>query len=411
MTEEAPIYHAPTPALHLPERLLLGPGPSPVPARVLQALATPTLGHLDPAFLDVMNETMDALRAVFGTTNPLTMALSGTGSAGMEALFVNLVEPGDRVLIGVNGLFGERMVDVARRAGADVITVEAPWGRIVDPEAIRRALDRSPGVRLVALVLAETSTGVRQPLEEVARIVHEHEALLGVDAVTALGGIPVEVDRVGIDACYAGTQKCLSVPPGLAPLTLGPRAEARLDRRTEPVRSWYLDMTMIRRYWGHERFYHHTAPVNMLFALHEGLRLILEEGLPAVYERHARVGAALQRGLEAMGLELFAEPGHRLPELTTVRVPAGVDDARVRARLLEEYGIEIGAGVGPTRGQIWRIGLMGHGARKRNVFALLSALESLLAEEGHPVPRGAGLEAAAAALGEERPAPATRREG
>ncbi|MDI3298680.1 MAG: alanine--glyoxylate aminotransferase family protein [Bacillota bacterium] len=396
-------------ALHMPERLLLGPGPSPVPARVLEALATPTVGHLDPAFLDVMNETMDGLRALFGTANPLTMALSGTGSAGMEALFVNLVEPGDRVLVGVNGLFGERMVDVARRTGAEVLAVEAPWGRIVEPDAVRRALQRNPGVRLVALVLAETSTGVRQPLEEIARIVHEHDALLGVDAVTALGGIPVEVDRVGIDACYAGTQKCLSVPPGLAPFTLGPRAEARLEARSRPVQSWYLDVTMIRRYWGRERFYHHTAPVNMLYALHEGVRLILEEGLPAVYRRHALVGAALQRGLEALGLELFAEPEHRLPELTTVRVPEGVDDLRLRSRLLETYGIEIGAGVGPTRGRVWRIGLMGHGARKRNVLTFLSALEACLAQEGYPVPRGAALEAAEAVLeGEAAEPPASR---
>ncbi|MBX5464178.1 MAG: alanine--glyoxylate aminotransferase family protein [Clostridia bacterium] len=393
-------------ALRLPERLLMGPGPSPVPAPVLEALALPTVGHLDPAFLDVMNETMDGLRVLFGTENPLTMALSGTGSAGMEALFVNLVEPGDKVLIGVNGLFGERMVDVARRAGAEVRTVEAPWGRIVDPEAVRTALRREPDIRLVALVLAETSTGVRQPLEEMSRLVHEHGALLGVDAVTALGGIPVEVDRLGIDACYAGTQKCLSVPPGLAPFTVGPRAEARLEARRRPVSSWYLDVTMIRRYWGRERFYHHTAPINMLYALHEGVRLILEEGLAAVYRRHAVVGAALQRGLEALGLELFAEPGHRLPELTTVRIPEGVDDTRLRARLLETYGIEIGAGVGPTRGRIWRIGLMGHGARPRNVLAFLAALEECLAAEGYRFTRGASLEAAGAALREEGAPPA-----
>lgn len=387
-------------AFEVPQRLLLGPGPSPVPARVLQAMAMPTIGHLDPRFLELMNETMDGLRAAFGTRNRLTVAMSGTGSAGMETVFVNLVEPGDRVLVCVNGLFGERMVDVARRCGADVAVVEAPWGRAVDPEDVRRALAARPA-KLVAVVLAETSTGVRQPLEAIAAAARERGALLVVDAVTAIGGMPVDVDRLGIDACYAGTQKCLSVPPGLAPVTLGERAEAALDAHRAPVQSWYLDLTMIRRYWGAERFYHHTAPVNMLYGLREGLRILLEEGLEASFERHRRVGRALQAGLEAMGLELFAEAGHRLPQLTTVRVPEGVDEAAVRRALLDEYGIEIGGGVGRLKGQIWRIGLMGHGARMANVLALLAALEALLARAGVRVPRGAAAAAAEAAWAAE----------
>jgi alanine-glyoxylate transaminase/serine-glyoxylate transaminase/serine-pyruvate transaminase len=362
----------------LPRRLLLGPGPSPVPPRVLAALAQPTLGHLDPALLALLDELRDGLRACFGTANPLTLAMSGTGSAGMETVMVNLVEPGDRVVVGVCGVFGGRLAEVARRAGGEVTTVEAPWGQPVPLDALGAAIDRARP-QVVALVHAETSTGVRQPLDGLGDLVRAHDALLVLDCVTSLAGMPVEVDAWGVDAAYAGTQKCLSCPPGLAPVTLGERAVARLDRRAHPVASWYLDLSLIRRYWGGERAYHHTAPVNMLYALHEALRLVAEEGLPARFARHRAAHARLLEHLDALGLPLVSAEGHRLPMLNAVAAPAGVDEAAVRRRLLLEHDLEIGGGLGVFAGRAWRIGLMGHGATVESADAVGAALRTLLA--------------------------------
>ncbi|HEX6988756.1 MAG TPA: alanine--glyoxylate aminotransferase family protein [Bacillota bacterium] len=383
----------------LPHRFLMGPGPSEPDPRVLQAMAMPILGHLDPAFTDLMDQVQADLRAVFGTANPVTLPLSGTGSAGMEAAFVNFVEPGDRVIVAVAGAFGGRMVEIAQRCGARVERVEAPWGSPVEPDDLRRAA--RGGADIIAVVHAETSTGVLQPLEPVAEIAREAGALLLVDCVTSLGGMPVEVDRIGIDIAYSGTQKCLGAPPGLAPLTVSPRALDRLNRRARPVPSWYLDLTLLTRYWregGGGRFYHHTAPISMVYALAEALAVLLEEGLPARFERQRLLGQALQSGLEAMGLSLFAAAGYRLPMLTTVRVPDGVDEAGLRRALLIEHGIEIGGGLGPVQGQIWRIGLMAGACRPRHVLGLLAALDDLLARAGCDFDRGAGIAAASGVL-------------
>lgn len=375
-------------------RTLLGPGPSDVHPRVLRALSAPPVGHLDPDFLQIMNEIGDLLRYVYRTENRLTLAMSGTGSAGMETCLVNLLEPGDRVVVGVAGLFGQRMVDVAQRSGAEVVTVEVPWGQVIEPEAIRRAL-AGGRVKAVALVHAETSTGALQPIPEIAQLAHEHGALLIVDCVTSLGGSRVEIDAWGVDAAYSGTQKCLSCPPGLSPVTISDRARAALAARKSRVQSWYLDLTLIENYWGEERFYHHTAPINMLYALREALRLVHEEGLAARWERHQKVSNALKAGLTALGLTLFASAGHRAPALTTVRVPDGIDEAAVRRRLLLEYGIEIGGGLGPVKGKIWRIGLMGESCRIRNVSLVLSALTTILHDMGRRV---SAMDALAAAL-------------
>jgi alanine-glyoxylate transaminase/serine-glyoxylate transaminase/serine-pyruvate transaminase len=356
----------------------MGPGPSNPYPEVTAALAGPLLGHLDPAFLAVLDETMDRLRTVFGTENPLTLPVSGTGSAGMEAAFVNLIHPGDVVVVGVNGLFGQRMVEVAGRLGAEVVEVRAPWGQPIDPEALLAA---HPDPAIVAVVHAETSTGVRNDIEPLG--VGKGDALLLVDMVTSLGGMEVAVDRVGVDIAYSGTQKCLGVPPGLSPMTVSPRALSRLVERPT---SWYLDLTLLSQYvtagQGGARVYHHTAPVAMVAALHAGLGALLAEGLPAAWERHAECGALLQDGLEKLGLELFAAEGHRLAQLTTVTVPddlpAGLDEAACRRLLLDRYGIEIGGGAGELAGRVWRIGCMGHTARRRNVLALLGALAEVL---------------------------------
>lgn len=378
-----------------PKRILMGPGPSDVHPNVLKAMATPMLGHLDPAFLDIMNKTMELLRIVFQTDNQVTLAMSGTGSAGMETIFVNLVEPGDKVIIGVNGLFGQRMVDVAERCGAEVLSITAPWGEIISPQAVEKMLKEHPDAKLVAVVHAETSTGVRQPLAEISEIVHRYDALLVCDMVTSLGGIPTEIDKHQVDAAYSGTQKCLSAPPGLAPITLSERALHVLANRKTKVQSWYLDLSMIQNYWGADRFYHHTAPISMIYSLYEALRLIVDEGLEQVFERHARYGIALHKGLEAMGLELHVtNPEHRLYQLTSVRIPEGIDDLDVRRTLLEEYGIEIGGGLGELKGKIWRIGLMGYNAKRKNVMTLLTALEDILTRKGVNIPKGAGVEAA-----------------
>lgn len=380
-------------------RILMGPGPSDVPARVLQAMASPTVGHLDPYFLGVMEETQDLLRRVFQTENALTIPVSGTGSAGMEACFVNLVEPGDRVLVAVNGVFGTRMCDIVGRLGAELVRVDAEWGRAVDPAEVESAAAAAGPLKVLAVVHAETSTGVLQPLDDLARIAREAGALFLVDTVTSLGGVDVRVDTWGIDAVYSGTQKCLSCPPGLAPLSFGARALAALDARTTPVPSWYLDLSMVRNYWGPERTYHHTAPVNMIYALREALRLVDEEGLEARFARHRLNHRALVAGLEAMGLTMHVPPSERLPTLNTVRIPAGADDAFTRRALLRRFGMEIGGGLGALAGAVWRVGLMGFSSTERNVVAFLAALESVLRAQGVDVHRGAQ-EAAAAVYAE-----------
>ncbi len=357
------------------DTLLMGPGPSCVHPRVYDAIALPTVGHLDPRFIAVMDEIKTMLRTVMGTANEMTAPMSGTGSAGMEAAFVNLVEPGDSVLVLVNGVFGKRMVDVARRLGADVEELEFEWGTPVRPDKAAAAMNAKKR-DLVAVVHAETSTGVRNPIEALGPMVKESGALFLVDAVTSLGGIPVDVDKVGADVCYSGTQKCLSCPPGLAPLTMDERALAKLRNRKSKVPNWYLDVSMIIDYWrGAKRAYHHTAPINMLYALHAALEVVLEEGLPAVYARHKAMHERLAAGLDGIGLELFVEPAFRLPMLNAVTVPQGVDEAAVRKRLLEKDGIEIGAGLGPLAGKIWRIGLMGHTALPENVDRVIAALK------------------------------------
>ena len=336
-----------------------------------EALSRPLLGHLDPVFLTILDETCDRLRTVWGTDNALTLPVSGTGSAGMEAAFVNLVGPGEVAVIGVNGLFGQRMCDVAERCGADVVAVEAPWGQPLDPAAV---LGAHPDPKLIALVHAETSTGVRNDVASVAA--GKGDALVLADCVTSLGGIPVAIDEWGVDVAYSGTQKCLGVAPGLAPLTLGARA---WERRIERPRSWYLDLGMIGDYTsGATRKYHHTAPVAMIASLHAGLGTLLGEGLEASWSRHQRCGQALQDGLVKLGLELCVAEEHRLPELTTVWIPDGVDDVSVRRTLLDRFGIEIGSGAGPWMGKAWRIGIMGHSARPRNVTLVLAALAEIL---------------------------------
>lgn len=374
-------------------RILLGPGPSDVHPRVLSALATPLLGHLDPEFLQIMNETQEMLRLVFRTENRLTFSVSGTGSAGMETAVVNLVEPGDRMVVCVNGVFGQRMTDVASRAGAQVTTLEQPWGEVFDLQAIREVLLRVRP-KVLGIVHAETSTGAWQPLEGLGKLCHEMDTLLLVDTVTSLAGVPVELDRWEIDAVYSGTQKCLSCPPGLAPVSFSARAVDAINRRKTKVQSWYLDMTMVQRYWGEERFYHHTAPISMVYALREALRLVLEEGLEARWSRHQRNHRALKAGLAALGIPYAAAEGHQLPQLNAVRIPLGADDLTTRKRLLSEFGIEIGGGLGEFKGKVWRIGLMGHASRPANVVLFLGALEQCLLAQGVKIPAGAGVAAA-----------------
>ena len=342
-------------------------------------MARPTIGHLDPVFLRLMDEVRSMLRQVFRTENELTLAVSGTGSAGMETVFVNLVEPGDRVLIGVNGVFGGRMTDVARRCGAQVHTVEAPWGAPIDQDRMIEAI-RKHRPKLAAIVHAETSTGTAQPVDRLGAAAHENGTLLVIDCVTSLGGMPVEVDAWGVDAAYSATQKCLSCPPGLSPVTLSPRAVAALQSRKTKVQSWYLDLNMVRQYWGEERFYHHTAPINMLYGLHEALTAVLDEGLEERFERHRTMHELLRSGLGELGIEYIGQAGHYLPMLNAVAVPKGVDDATVRRRLLDEYNIEIGGGLGAFKGNAWRIGLMGATATRANVTLLLGALGAILAD-------------------------------
>ena len=360
-------------------RKLMGPGPSDVHPRVLEALGHTCVGHLDGQFLGILNDIRDMLQRVFLTSNPLTLAVSGTGSAGMETCVVNLIEPGDSMLVCIAGVFGQRMKDVAERAGAKVFTVEVPWGQVVSPGQIQAAIDEHGPFKVVGIVHAETSTGAAQPIEPISRVVHAAEAMLLVDTVTSLGGMKVDVDGWQIDACYSGTQKCLSCPPGLAPVTFSPAAEAVIATRRTKVQSWYLDMNMVRQYWGSERLYHHTAPINMNYALHEALRIVLEEGLEARWQRHASVHQRLKAALAKMGISYLADPDHQLPMLNAVTVPQGADDPAVRKRLLDEYDIEIGGGLGAFKGKAWRIGLMGQSATPEHVDALVGALKTILA--------------------------------
>ena len=394
--------------LNVPSRLLLGPGPSLVHPRVYRAMMTPVIGYLDPVFIQLLDDTQRPLRTVFRTENDMTMAASGTGTAGMEAAIYNIVEPGDTVVVCQNGFFGTRMADMARRCGAEVVLVEAEWGRIIEPDQVRQALSASGGgrVKVVTIVHGETSTGILQPLPEISRIVHEHGALLLVDAVTSLAGCELLIDEWGIDVCFSGTQKCLSAPPGMSPLTFSAQAMEVVANRKEPVRSWYLDLTMLGRYWTGPstgsgqatRTYHHTPPMTMLYALREGLRIVLEEGLEPRFARHQRNAGALAAGLEAMGLKLHAQEGYRLPPLTTVKVPEGIDDMKLRQGLLHEHSIEVGGGIGALQGQVLRIGLMGYGSTEANVFALLFGLETQLAKQRFRLEAGGGVAAAARAL-------------
>lgn len=343
---------------------------------VLEAMGTPLLGHLDPVFLETLDEISEMLRSVFRTRNETTFAVSGTGSAGMEMALVNLLEPGDIAVIGIAGIFGERMAEIARRCGAQVREVRAEWGSPLDPLQMAAAMD---GAKVVSFVHAETSSGVWQPVERIAHAARGAGALVVLDTVTSLAGLPVEVDAWGIDACYAGTQKCLSVPPGLAPITFSKRAVDAVHARSNPVPSWYLDLTMLTRYWGGERVYHHTAPISMIFGLHEGLRLVLEEGLDVRWDRHERLGGVLAAALNGMGFEHLAADGYRLPQLQAVRVPPGHDAEVLRTALLEKFDIEVGGGLGPLKGTAWRIGLMGESCSEDRIALLIAAIDEVLA--------------------------------
>ncbi len=385
------------PPLNPPRRVLMGPGPSDVSDRVLRALSCPTIGHLDPLYLKMMDEVRQLTREIYRTKNTLTLAVPGTGMAGMECCIANLIEPGDEMIVCVNGVFGMRMVDVAGRYGAVVHEVKADWGKIIQPDQIAEALKAHPKTKAVGLVHAETSTGAHQPVDAISKLVHDAGALLILDTVTSLSGIDVRVDDWEVDAAYSGTQKCLSCPPGLSPVTISPRAEAAIDNRKVKVQSWYLDLTMVRDYWGASRSYHHTAPINMTYALREALAAALEEGLETRFARHALNHRALRAGLEAMGISYI--PEHSLTTLNCISIPEGADDAKVRGRLLNEYGLEIGGGLGPMKGKAWRIGLMGDSSSRRHVTLCLSALESILATEGLSIPRGKALDAANAVYG------------
>ena len=388
-----------------PPRTLMGPGPADVHPRVLAALARPTIGHLDPAFSAMMEELKGLLRYAFRTDNPLTMPVSAPGSAGMETCFVNLVEPGDKVIVCVNGVFGGRMRENVLRAGGKPVVVEDPWGRAVNPNMLEDALKNNPDARLVAFVHAETSTGACSDAKTLTELARAYDCLTIVDAVTSLGGSPLEVDAWGIDAVYAGSQKCLSCTPGLAPVSFSEHALAKVKARQTPVRSWFMDLNLVLGYWqagdagGSRRSYHHTAPVNALYALHEALVMLAEEGLENAWERHRNNHLALRAGLEALGLELVVPEAERLPQLNAVAVPGGIDEAAVRARLLHTYNLEIGAGLGALAGKVWRIGLMGWSSRAENILLCLGALGSVLNDMGHAADTGAALSAAQSALG------------
>ncbi len=383
-----------------PQRTLMGPGPSDVSPRVLAAMARPTIGHLDPEFIRMMDELKQLLQYALKTKNALTMPVSAPGSAGMEACFVNLVEPGDKVIVCQNGVFGGRMAENVRRFGGEVILVEDDWGQPVSLAKVEAAFNANANVKALAFVHAETSTGVRSDAQALARLAQANGALSIVDAVTSLGGIELDMDGWGIDALYSGTQKCLSAPPGISPVSFSERAVAAVKARTTPVPSWFLDTNLVMGYWGAgvKRAYHHTAPVNALYALHESLVVLQQEGLEQAWSRHEQHHQALKQGLEAMGLALLVDPEYRLPQLNAVVIPEGIDEARVRARLLEQYSLEIGAGLGALAGRVWRIGLMGHACNGKNVLLCLAALEGALIAEGVELQRGAAVAAASAVL-------------
>ncbi len=384
---------------HFPtERLLMGPGPSNVSARVLEALSRPLVGHLDPEFLAIMNEIQDLLRQVFRTSNSLTIPISGTGSAGMEASVVNFVEPGDSVLVAQHGVFGQRLAEEMKRCGANCTIVSVPFGEPLDPEQIQVKAEKCRP-RVIAVVHAETSTGVLQPIEPIREICDRFDSLLLVDAVTSLGGHPVLVDEWRIDICYSGTQKCLSCPPGLSPFTASPRAIEFLNSRQTTCQSWYLDLTLVQNYWGEDRTYHHTAPVSMNYALREALGIIVEEGLEKRWARHEKNHKALVAGVSAMGLEMKVSPDFRLWSLNTVMIPDGVDDLQIRQKLLSKYNLEIGGGLGDLAGKVWRVGLMGETSKAQNVLYFLYALEQCLTSQGFRCPPGSGVSAASEVLG------------
>lgn len=379
-----------------PVRTLMGPGPSDVHPRILEALSRPTIGHLDPAFVGMMDEVKKLLQYAFQTDNELTIPVSAPGSAGMETCFVNLVEPGDKVIICQNGVFGGRMKENVERAGGSAVMVMDDWGKAVDLAKLEQALDSNPDAKVVAFVHAETSTGALSDAKGVWELAHKHGCLVIADCVTSLGGVPIKVDEWGLDAVYSGTQKCLSCVPGLSPVTFSERAIEKIKNRQHRVQSWFLDLNLVMGYWGEgaKRAYHHTAPVNALYALHESLVMLRDEGLENAWKRHAHHHAALKAGLEAMGIGFLVPESSRLPQLNSVFIPEGVDDAVVRGRLLNEYNLEIGSGLGDLAGKVWRIGLMGHSARAENVIFCLSALESVLGDMGAPIKNGVALAAA-----------------
>ncbi len=379
-----------------PRRILMGPGPSDVPPRILEALGRPTIGHLDPRFVDLMDEIKVLLQYAMQTENPLTMPISAPGSAGMEACFVNLVEPGDKVIICQNGVFGGRMQENVERCGGAAVVIQDPWGNAVDPQKLEDTLKAHPDTKVVAFVHAETSTGASSDAKTLVELARRHGCLSIVDAVTSLAGSPLKVDEWEIDAIYSGTQKCLSCVPGISPVSFSERAQQRISNRKHKVQSWFLDMNLIMGYWGQgaRRAYHHTAPVNAMYALHEALLIVHEEGLENAWERHQRNHLALKAGLEAMGIRFIVDSAHRLPQLNAVAIPEGVDDADVRRRLLGEHHLEIGAGLGDLAGKVWRIGLMGHSSRIENINHCLQALETVLADVGAPINPGVALSAA-----------------
>ncbi|MEZ5565509.1 MAG: alanine--glyoxylate aminotransferase family protein [Gammaproteobacteria bacterium] len=373
-----------THSFHPPARTLMGPGPSDVSPRVLEALARPTIGHLDPAFIGLMDDLKRLLQFAFQTRNTLTLPISAPGSAGMECCFVNLVSPGDKVIVAQNGVFGGRMQENVERIGATAVMVQDDWGTPVDPQKVADTIRAHPDARVLAFVHAETSTGASSDADALCALARQHGLLTIVDTVTSLGGIDVNVDRWGADAVYSGSQKCLSCVPGLSPVTFSSRAQDVIQKRAHKVQSWFLDMSLVMAYWGGggQRAYHHTAPINALYGLHEALVILEEEGLKSAWSRHQRHHAALAAGFSALGMEFVVDAEYRLPQLNCVRIPAGVDESAIRRKLLDEYALEIGAGLGPLAGKVWRIGLMGHTANRRNVLYLLGALEALLDGDG-----------------------------